>query len=294
MQPKDRIVRATGARTPFRLVAIDITQAAREIGKQHGAKAYTLKLLAETTIASLFLSSSLKFPGTVSLRLKFSGDISLIQADTTPQGLLRAMIPQNEIAAMNQFEPALIPQQFEVFKLNESGKRVQQSVTETVKGSIGQNLASYLLHSEQVRSAVGIEAKFNAVDSSQLDYAIGFMIEAFPDLSEKDTAIIEQVVLTLPPMNLFFDSGVYHLDSLIDQLRGPYDIDIVKEIEPKAYCPCSRERMLSTLSTLPPKDLKELSEENKPLEIICDFCRNRYEIFPEDIEKILSEKNKRF
>lgn len=290
MNQKDRIIRATGAKAPMRLVVIDLTQAANEMSKRLDAKAYSAKLLAETAIASLFLSSSLKFRGTISTFFKFSGDISQIQADSTPEGIVRATIPHHEIVKMNQFEPALLPQSFEVIKTNDEGKRMQQSIIDAVQGTVSQNLASYLLQSEQVRSAVGIEAKINKEDSTKLEYAIGFMVEAYPDLSEKDLSIMEQVVLTLPPLHSFYKEGAFDLDGLLDILRGPYEIEIIKEIEPHFHCPCSEERLLKSLSTLPEKDLKELSSETKPLEIICDFCRTAYHIAPEKIKNILTER----
>lgn len=290
MNQKDRIIRATGAKAPMRLVVIDLTRAANEMAQRLEAKAYTGKLLAETSIASLFLSSSLKFRGTISTFFKFSGDISQIQADSTPEGLVRATIPHHEIVKMNQFEPALLPQAFEVIKTNEEGKRMQQSIIGAVQGTVSQNLASYLLQSEQVRSAVGIEAKINQEDSSKLDYAVGFMVEAYPDLSEKDLTIMEQVVLTLPPINSFYKDGAFDLDQLLDILRGPYEIEIIKELEPHFHCPCSEERLLKSLSTLPEKDLKELATETKPLEIICDFCRTAYHIVPEKINQIINDR----
>lgn len=68
MNFKDRIIRATGQKTPFRLIVVDLTATMNEIGKQHNAKGFALKLLAENSIASIFLSASLKYAGTVSSR----------------------------------------------------------------------------------------------------------------------------------------------------------------------------------------------------------------------------------
>lgn len=294
MSKTDRIIRATGKKTPMRLVLVDITETMNIIGKKHNASAYSLKLLAETAIGSLFLSSSLKFQGTVCLKIIFSGDISFVQADTTPQGLIRAMIPQNEIQKNKHFEPALLHQSVEVIKLNDKGKRLQESVVEAAGESIGRNIAAYLLQSEQTRSAVGIEAQINANDPTKLDYAVGFMVEAFPDLEDRDIAIMEQVVLNLPPFLKMFNSenGYFSLPTLLDQLAGPYDIEVVKEIEPSFYCPCSKVRTLSSLSTLSNDDLEHLIADKQDLEIICDFCREKYIISPEDIEDILKNRKK--
>lgn len=287
MNSKDIIIRATGKKTPFRLVLVDLTRSMNAIGANHQAKAYTLKLLAETAIASIFLSSSLKFPGTVSLTAKFGGEISLCQADTTPQGLVRAMIPYQELRAVEANEPAIIPQNLQVVKLNEMGKRVHESIIEAPSVSMGQNLATYLLQSEQVRSAVGIEAKFSEEDPSKLEYAVGFMVEAFPDLEDKDIMILEQIVLNLPKFTDMSHPEGYDMDELLDQLRGPYDIDVVKEIEPKAFCPCSKERTLSSLAALPLKDLQDLAKEGKSLEVVCDFCRTPYTVTIEDLQKLM-------
>ena len=78
---------------------------------------------------------------------------------------------------------------------------------------------------ESVRTAVGIEARFNAQDPSVLDYAAGFYIEAFPDLEDKDINLIEVIVQNLPK---FCD--MYKAD------KG-FDLDEVKQrIKDK---PCS-------------------------------------------------------
>lgn len=288
---KDRIIRATGKKTPFRLIVADMTATMNEIGKQHNAQGYALKLMAENTIASLFLSSGLKYAGTVSYTTQFAGDITSIQSDSTPMGLVRSMIRQPELQKLKANEPALAPQAIKVVKLNEHGKRVHESIIEAPSVSMGQNLATYLLQSEQVRSAVGIEARFNEQDPSKLDYAAGFYIEAFPDLEEKDINLIEVIVLNLPKFPEMCKPEGFDLDELLDQLRGPYDIDIVKEIEPKAYCPCSHERMLNSLATLPLKDLNDLASDGKPLEITCDFCRSKYTITTDDLKKIILERH---
>ena len=291
MNFKDRIIRATGKKTPFRLIVVDLTATMNEIGKKHNAQGFALKLLAENSIASIFLSASLKFPGTVSLTT-FGGEITLVQSDTTPQGLVRAMIPQPELQAVGGNEPALIPQSIRVVKLNEQGKRVHESIIEAPSVSMGQNLATYLLQSEQIRSAVGIEAAFNKEDPSKLDYAAGFYIEAFPDLEDKDINLIEVIVQNLPKFCDMNTPEGFDLNELLDQLRGPYEIDIVKEIDPKAYCPCSHERTVATLATLPLKDLLDLEAEGKDLEVICDFCRTPYQITIEDLREIIKERKK--
>ena len=101
MNFKDRIIRATGQKTPFRLIVVDLTATMNEIGRHHNAKGFALKLLAENSIASIFLSAGLKFAGTVSYTTTYGGEITKIQTDSTPMGLVRAMIPQDDLTRLH-------------------------------------------------------------------------------------------------------------------------------------------------------------------------------------------------
>ena len=289
---KDRLIRATGAHGPFRLVLADITRSAEELGKMHGASTQALKLLAETSIASLFLSSGLKFPGTVCVKVSFSGDISFAEADSTPQGLLRAMIPHSDILASKEFEPALSPQQFQVVTLDERGKRASESIIEAVSESMGRNLSVFMLQSAQTRSAVGIEARVNRENPERLDYAVGFYLEPYADIADDELSHLERQVARLPSFSEFYDGKAYNLDSLMQAISGEYPTTIVREIEPRPYCPCSKVRSLATLGSIPTEDLEELIEDGKDLELVCDFCRSKYIITPDEIREILNERLK--
>ncbi len=289
---KDRLIRATGAHVPFRLVLADITRSAEELGKKHGASTQALKLLAETSIASLFLSSGLKFPGTVCVKVSFSGDISFAEADSTPQGLLRAMIPQSDILASKEFEPALSPQHFQVVTLDERGKRASESIIEAVSESMGRNLSVFMFQSAQTRSAVGIEARVNRENPEKLDYAVGFYLEPYADIADDELSILEKQVAKLPAFSEFYDGKAYNLDSLMQAISGEYPTTIVREIEPRPYCPCSKVRSLATLGSIPTEDLEELIEDGKDLELVCDFCRSKYIVTPDEIREILNERLK--
>lgn len=289
---KDRLIRATGAHVPFRLVLADITRSAEEIGKMHGASTQALKLLAETSIASLFLSSGLKFPGTVCVKISFSGDISFVEADSTPQGLLRAMIPQSDILASKEFEPALSPQHFQVVTLDERGKRASESIIEAVSESMGRNLSVFMLQSAQTRSAVGVEARVNKENPEKLDYAVGFYLEPYADIADDELSVLEKQIAKLPAFAEFYDGKAYNLDALMQAISGEYPTTIVREIEPRPYCPCSKIRSLATLGSIPTEDLEDLLEEGKDLELVCDFCRSKYIVTPDEIREILTERLK--
>lgn len=288
---KDLIIRATGTKAPFRFVLANITDVANIIGKQHGARANTLTLLADAASSSILLSSGLKYAGTVSLQVGFSGDVTFVQADSTPLGLVRAMIPQDEIKAAGDYELLLSPQHLKVRKLGEQGQMIQQSIVEAASQNMSQNLAAYLLQSEQTRSGVGVFSKINANDDSRVDYAIAFIIEAYPDAKAEHLDILDMVIRDLPPIDSFMQPDGFSLHGLLDMLSGPFATEIIREIVPHAYCPCSKERSLASIASFAIQDLQSFIDEGAHLDITCDFCRAHYEISLAEVQQLIDEKN---
>lgn len=279
----DIIIRATGERAPLRFVLISLKNVMNEIGAKHNAKNFALKFMAETSIASLLLSSTLKFPGTVSLKLDSTGDIQFVQADSTPQGLVRAMIPQKDLQKIGLKEPLITPHQLVVIKRNENGERIKESIVEAPSEQMGVNLTVYLHQSEQTKSAAGILAGVSEKSPSKLDFAIGFLLEAYPNAEVKDLEIMDAVIRSLPDLKSFYKNGEYKTQELLDILRGPYEIKIIKEIEPKAYCPCSHAKVIASLEKLPKSEIKDIKQENEVLNVVCEFCRTNYKISPSEL-----------
>jgi molecular chaperone Hsp33 len=284
----DTILRCTGAKAPLRFILIDLTETANKIIKQHQASNLPAKLMAETAISSLFLSASLKNQGTVSVEANFSGDISMVKADSSPLGLVRAMMYQDEIRKLDRFEPAIAPDVLRVTKTSEKGKTLSEGIVELEGPFMGRNLAAYLLQSEQIRSAVAIEAKVNEEDPTTLDYAIGYYVEAFPDCTEKELIIMEEVIKGLPELASFNSSQGYQIKELLDHLAGPFQYVIHREITPNFYCTCSKKRTLQQIGTLPKNELISL-QKDKSIEVICDFCRQKYQISKEEIGKLIKD-----
>ncbi len=289
-QLQDKIVRATGKVAELRMVVVDATDAANTIGSLHGAGPYAHQLMGETTVAALLLATGLKGEGALQVSCRYSGDLTLVTADATPIGLVRAMIPKEDIDRLGGFEPALRPQVLSVRKFNRQAMPISEGVVELPSLRLGPGIASYLLQSEQTRSAVGIAAKIDP-NGGGLLYCAGFLVEAFPKADEKTISIMEAVVRDLPDFGHFQrGDGLRGLDAnaLLDQLAGPFDYQIHREDTVKACCPCNREAVMRSLTSLGQEELRDIANKGEPLEIYCHFCRHRYEVSSEDVEELLN------
>jgi molecular chaperone Hsp33 len=285
----DQLIRATGESLPIRLVICDFTEIAQIVARQHQAQAWSMSLLADAMIASSFLSASMKHAGSVSFEARFSGDISSVHADTSPMGLVRATISSDECQKLKEFEPALSPQLLTIKKFSEKGKKLSEGIIEMPTQKIGPSLATYFLQSEQVKSAVYIESKWNEKDTTQLEFAYGFYIEAFPDITDLQMTFIEYQVRDIKSMVEFKTENGLDAKKLLTQICGDYPWTIHREILPTLYCPCSIERIEKSLVSLGIEGIQEIIDDGEAIEMVCEYCKEKYNIDLAHLEKLRSE-----
>jgi molecular chaperone Hsp33 len=285
----DKIIRATGEVAELRFVLVDATEAANAIGDFHGAHAFARILLGETIVSSLLLASGLKANGTAQVKFQFSGDFSIVTSDATPMGLVRGMIPTEDVRGIGDFEPLLSPLLMTVRKLNEKGIPMSEGIVEMPSEKIGPCTAYYLLQSEQTKSAVGIKALANST-GARLDFCGGYLVEAFPKADTKTLTIMEEVVRNMPPMENYCrpDSGL-DLDALLADLAGPFRYTVHREMPVTAFCPCSEAGVMKALTGLPNAELEEIVIQQESMELHCDYCRKRYVATPDQVQQILEK-----
>ncbi len=290
--PPDRILRATGHRKPVRVVIVDATRAARHIGGTHGARGVPAVLLGEALGGALLLASGLKSPGTLQLRFHATGDLSLIAADATPLGLCRAMIPHDELAKIEGFEPALLPQTLTVRKRDAEGKTLSEGVVEMPSLDLSQTLTHYLAQSEQARAFLRVHTQLGG--AGEILFAGGYLVEAFPDLDAGDWMLESGRLGALPPLSAFTLARGGLDDAALIRAIGEADgLQMHQEFEPEPFCPCSREGMFQALSALGREELGALLEERGHIETHCEFCRNRYEASRAEVEALIQTLTER-
>jgi molecular chaperone Hsp33 len=288
----DRIVRATGDAAKFRLVLVDTTRAANAIAARHEAGGYAAQLLWEAAAAALLLASGLKGPGTAQIRFSLSGDISRVAADATPFGLVRAMIPREEILRTGSFEPMVLPQTLKVIKLDKEGNRVSEGIVEMVAADLSESVTHYLRQSEQGTALLRVAASFDETEA-KLRFAGGVLIEAFPEAKQADWKALEALLNGLDfAANARPEAEGLNLDALFAAF-GDYEPQIHKEFEIEPFCPCSEEGVIRALSSLGRDGLESLYleglETGRDAEMFCEFCRKRYTVGPEKILEMLNE-----
>ena len=76
-------------------------------------------------------------------------------------------------------------------------------------------------------------------------------------------------------------------EGLLDELLGDFAPEILGRTDTGFSCSCSKERVEKVLAGVERKELNEMVQEGKPIEVKCHFCNTAYEYTVEDLKKII-------
>ena len=241
-------------------------------------------LLGQSLAASALLTGNIKFEGALSIELKSSGALRLLFTECTDQGRLRGLARWN----------APLPEPFVVSDLPaavmaitighaERGQRYQ-GLVDLHHPSLGEALENYFSQSEQLPAKIVLAANG--------ENAVGLMLQRLPGEGGHSAADdedgwnrIEHLTATLGAEELLNTSP----EQLLYRL---YHEESVRLFEPRPLafgCSCTRDRVESMLRSLGREEVEAaLEARDGEIEVICEFCAQRYTFDRIDAEHLLS------
>ena len=297
---EDKIVRATAANGGIRLIAISVTESLKEAKRRHKLSFLTTAILGRSFSAALLLASSMKIMhGRVTFRIRSDGPLKGLLVDAGRDGKVRGYVGnpnleldlvKNEDGKFNfDFKEAVGTGYLNVIRDNGTGDPFTSTV-ELINGTIAEDLASYLLHSEQTPSVVFIGEKFQKND---LICSGGLLAQVLPK-KETDPFLISFLEERCRQIKSFSEElhSTNNLLSLIKKIFPDIDDFSISEKarsqEIKFNCKCSRERSLGAMKILGKKELKDILEKDKKAELVCEFCKDKYVITFDEIKAMIN------
>ena len=149
---------------------------------------------------------------------------------------------------------------------------------------IADDLTYYFATSEQVPSAVGLGVLMNK--DNTVRQAGGFIVQLMPFAEESVIAKLEENVQKINSVTNLLEEG-HTPESLLEKVLEGFEIEINDSMDTKFYCNCSKERVEKALISIGRKELNELIQEGKEVEMNCHFCNTNYVFSVEELKEIL-------
>lgn len=166
--------------------------------------------------------------------------------------------------------------------------------TELVTGEIAEDITRYFAVSEQVPTAVALGVLVDRDDS--VKQAGGFIIQMLPEdsMSEEERIRMEAMIDVLESRLAAFASVTSLMEEgmtpeqMMEALFQDYDMVIHDRIDTRYFCDCSRERVENAIASLGKRELQEMIDEKKPIEVNCQFCNKHYSFGVDDLKQLIT------
>lgn len=244
--------------------------------------------LGHAYMGAALMGAHLKGNDRMKLQIDCSGPAKGLVVESNAFGEVRGYLKQVPIpidVPLNDFNlsPFIGAGFLTVTKYLEEAKQPYSGQVILQYGNIAQDLANYLLTSEQVPSALYLSVLFNP--DGEASGAGGMLLQALPGAEEKAVADLEASIRELPSLGA--DLAKKKPDELIMDLFHLFSPKILGSKRVEFMCHCGRERFLDYLMLLPEKDIVDIRLNGPfPLEMRCHFCNSTYEFSSGEIEEI--------
>ena len=156
--------------------------------------------------------------------------------------------------------------------------------TQLVTGEIAEDLTYYFATSEQVPSSVALGVLMNK--DNTVRQAGGFIIQLLPGASDEIIDKLETKLSGISSITAILDAGKTPEEILTDIL-GEFGLEILSKMPVQFRCDCDRSRVEKAIISIGKKEIQDMINEGREIEVNCQFCNKHYKFSVDELEDML-------
>lgn len=293
-QNTDYIVRATAAGGQIRAFAATTRDLVEEARRRHNTSPVATAALGRLLTAGVMMGSMMKNDTDV-LTLQINGDGPLggITVTADSQGNVKGYVQNPDVILPPKNGKLDVGGAVGIGLLTvikDMGlKEPYSGQTILVTSEIAEDLTYYFANSEQVPSSVGLGMLMEK--DNTVKCAGGFIVQLMPFAEEKVISRLEENVGKITSVTKLLEEG-YTPQQLLSDLTEGLDLEVTDTMPARFYCNCSKERVERAVASIGAKDIQEMIDEGKDIEVKCHFCNTAYNYSVDELKSILKRSRK--
>ena len=286
----DYIIRATAAQAQVRVFAATIKNLVEEARQRHNTSPVATAALGRLLTAGAMMGAMQKGDNDkLTLQIKCSGPIGGLTVTADAKANVKGFVENPDVmlppskAGKLDVGGALDMGVLSVIK-DMGLKEPYVGQTHLVSGEIAEDLTYYFATSEQVNSSVALGVLMDK--NNTVRQAGGFILQLMPFAEEAVIVQLEENLKNLPSVTTMLERGETP-ESMLDIVLNGLEHEILDKIPTKFECDCSKEKVEKALISVGQKDIQEMIDDGKPIEVKCHFCNTAYTFNIPELKAIL-------
>lgn len=288
----DYIVRASAAKGMIRAFACTTKGIVEYAKNAHNTSPVVTAALGRLMSAAAMMGSMMKNEeDLLTLKIEGSGPMKAAIATATAKGNVKAypfvpdvILPPNSKGKLDVAEAIGVGILSVISDIGLKEPYVGQ--VELISGEIAEDITYYYATSEQIPSSVALGVLMNK--DNTVNSAGGFIIQLMPFCPEEVIEKLESVIPTLAPITALLSEGKTP-EQILKLILGDLELEINDKLDISFKCDCSKEKIEKALISIGAKELNEMIDEGKDIEVACHFCSKKYNLGVDELEELLTK-----
>ncbi|HJC62528.1 MAG TPA: Hsp33 family molecular chaperone HslO [Candidatus Blautia merdavium] len=291
----DYIVRATAANNQIRAFAATTRNLVEHARAAHNTSPVATAALGRLLTAGAMMGTMMKGEkDLLTLQIKAGGPLNGITVTADSKGNVKGYVGNpNVVLHANDKGKLDVAGAVGVGFLNvikDMGmKEPYAGQTMLQTSEIAEDLTYYFATSEQVPSSVGLGVLMEK--DNTVKQAGGFILQLMPFTEEAVISRLEENLKKVTSVTQMLEEGCTP-EKILEILLEGFDLEFNETVPTQFYCNCARQRVERALISIGKKDIQEMIDEGKEIEMNCHFCNKHYKFSVEDLKRILKECRK--